>query len=195
MTNEQICSNVLTQDLVSTISESLFNRAKISRPKFTEEEVGNVLATIWEINSLDDEAKFFNGASLNEWSIPEFFKNAVFGKVTFSGSPGERRLVEWSDETDYETLEFEEMYNFTERFYATFKARPSHLELSTARTKLVPIASLVGNLMVTNDRVSGDFINGSFPVYSTFGLIESWNEGITHTNAIQRWISAELDKL
>lgn len=195
MTNGQICKNVLTQDLVSTISQSLFNQAKISRPKFTELEVGRVMATIWEINSLDDEAKFFNGANLNEWLIPEFLKNAVFGKVTFSGSPGELRLVEWSDETDYETLEFEEMYNFTERFYATFKARPSHLELSTARTKLVPVASLCNNLMVSDDRVSGDFVNGSFPVYSTFSLVESWNEGITYTNAIQRWISTELDKL
>lgn len=195
MTNGQISKNVLTQELVSTISQSLFNQAKISRPKFTELEVGRVMATIWEINSLDDEAKFFNGANLNEWLIPEFLKNAVFGKVTFSGSPGELRLVEWSDESDYETLEFEEMYNFTERFYATFKARPSHLELSTARTKLVPVASLSNNLMVSDDRVSGDFVNGSFPVYSTFSLIESCNEGITYTNAIQRWISTELDKL
>lgn len=186
--------NVLTEDLVTKFYDALVDGAKISKPKFTKEDIGQMLATIYAINALPHGAKSLKGTSLKDYSMPKGFDELVVGFVNLSGSMNQKRLISFVNESDYTIFEAEELIDFGRRFTASFRVE----------TKLNSINDVVGyenisdfstRLVLNKDRVSSDFVAGNYPLISEVDVFEDFAEGMSINVALQLYLNEFVSKI
>lgn len=187
--------NVLTNQLVTKLYDALTAGAKISRPKFEKEDLGQALSTIFQINSLTQDDKTFQGTSIKEWEIPEAFDLLLFPEISLSGGINEIPLVEWDDESDYIPYDESEMLEFTRRFYATYRSAPKTIQIYTVKSLKQGIADFIPNLCLDGERVTDSFKAGSYPVHSNMEFFKDYAEGIKISKAQELFVDAILSKL
>lgn len=187
--------NVLNDNMITTMYQSLTGGAKISKAKFTLEDFGRALATIYGLNALPVDAKSYEGTLLKEWDIPEAFKLMLFPEISLSGAPNEISLVKWENATQYKAFNEAEMMEFSRKFYATFRSPSKTVNVYDLLNVKQSITSFVSNLALDEERVTDSFERGKFPIYATVDFFEEYAEGIRISKALEYFIDSIIDSL
>lgn len=190
-----IITNSLTEDIVVSVTEVLKAGIKISRPKFSDEEIGRCLATIYELNGMSHLSTQFEGVSINDWRIPEVFKGMLFPEITLSGADDEEVLVHWGNETKYLPFNEVEMMLFSQKLYGSFRADLKNSEIADIRKKRASILEYIPNLTLNKERVTQRFESGRFPIKSRDSYFVSYAEGASIKYAISQFVTSAFQSI
>lgn len=190
----KVPTNILTKELVSELYRGLTSGAKISHAKFSVEDFGQALSTIFGMNALTADTTMFNGTPLKEWEIPEALKGLLFSEVNLTGNTNQSALVLWADVTDYQWLSEAEMLDFSRRFYSTFRADSKTIGVADIKSVRRPIADFTGFLVLDEVRVVDEFVKGNFPIIPVTQFYYDYADGIRITMARQLFVDGILDQ-
>lgn len=185
--------NVLTEELVGYFYDGLTSISKISHPKFSKEDLGRMLALVYELNSLSADAKGFQNTGFSDWNIPTMFSDLLFPMITLTGVSNELSLVLWKNETKYVAYDEVEVMQFTRKFYSTFRMTAEFTNLQGKFGVRSTLSSIVTNLVLNEDNVSDLFVKGSFPIIAIFNTFQDYAEGMKVGLALQLYFSELFD--
>lgn len=188
-------SNVLTNELVSRLYNEIVSGSRISRARFSESELGDLLATVYALNSLPAEARHFNGESINDLSMPTWIDGMLFGTITISGMVEQVPQVLWRNESQYAPMDQAQVNVFNRKFCSTFRSQSEMQNISGKITDPVALMDVVGNLKVNEERVSSAFVNGRYPISSVETVFEDYAEGIKVDTAISLYVEEILKSM
>lgn len=186
--------NVLKEDFVCTIYNSLLLRKQVGRVNFSLDDLRNVIFTIWEYNKLPLYQTMFDESQIlvEGYVIPEMFASLVHEGYTLTGATDEHILVNWSGDearlVGAKVLSKIEMADITNAIYGSQKSQAQFKELKV-KTSYLPISGIKDQFS-NGEFVYQSFREKSFPVVISQHFIKDCFLGADHDVMLQEYVNA-----